>query len=206
VLVHAWYPGQEGGTALAEILTGKVNPSGKLPVSLEKKLKDNACFNSYYDPDGDLRVEYSEGIFIGYRHYDAKNIDPLFPFGFGLSYTTFEYSDLKLSSDKITADQNLEIKCTVKNTGKNAGAEAVQLYVRDSEASVPRPQKELKGFNKVYLEPGQSEEVSFFMDKEALSFFDEKKNAWRAEPGEFEALVGASSKDVRLRQKFELVR
>lgn len=201
-LLHCWYPGQEGGTAVADIIFGDVNPSGKLPATFEKSWEDNACFNSYHDDDGDKRVAYSEGVFIGYRHFDRNDIEPLFPFGFGLSYTEFEYSNLELSSDKLSGDEKLTVTCEVRNSGALAGAEVAQLYVSDREASVPRPVKELKGFAKVRLEPGQRETISFEIDRSALAYFDVETGRWIAEPGEFEVLVGASSRDIRLRVTF----
>jgi len=203
-LLHTWYPGQEGGTALAEILFGDVNPSGKLPASFEKRWEDNATFHSYYDDDKDKRVEYKEGVFLGYRHFDKSGIEPLFPFGFGLSYTTFAYRNLTVTPDKISAGQKVTVTFEVTNTGKRTGAEVAQVYVSDVESSLPRPVKELKAFNKVWLKPGETKTLSFHLDQSALSFYDPKKNAWVAEPGEFEVLVGSSSRDIKLRKKFLL--
>jgi len=203
-LVHAWYPGQSGNVALAEILFGKTNPSGKLPVTFEKRWEDNPTFNSYYDDDKDLKVTYKEGIFVGYRGYEKNNVEPLFPFGFGLSYTTFEYSNIKLSAAKISGPQKLTVSVDVKNTGKVEGKETVQLYIHDVESSLPRPAKELKGFAKVSLKPGEKKTVKIQIGKEELSFFDPAKHKWIAEPGEFEALIGSSSKDIKLKKSFTL--
>ncbi len=203
-LLHVWYPGQEGGTALAEILFGVINPSAKLPVSFEKRWEDNACFNGYYDRDNDKHVKYSEGIFMGYRHFDKNGIDPLFPFGFGLSYTSFEYKNLRLSADKIHKGEKLAVSFEIANIGSREGAEVAQLYIKDIESSEPRPVKELKGFAKVLLRPGESKSVRIDIDESALAFFSAKRNAWVAESGEFEVLIGSSSRDIRLKKTFTL--
>jgi len=203
-LIHSWYPGQSGAIALAEILFGKTNPSGKLPVTFEKKWEDSPVYNSYFDDDNDLKVTYKEGIFMGYRGYDKNNIEPLFPFGYGLSYTAFEYSNIKLSSDKISQSQKLTITVDIKNTGKVEGKEVVQLYIKDKESSLPRPEKELKGFAKVSLKPGETKKVRITIGKDELSFYDSSKHLWVAEPGDFEALVGSSSRDIKLKKTFTL--
>lgn len=204
-VLHAWYPGQEGGTAVAEILFGEVNPSGKLPATFEKKLEDRSSFDCYQDEDGDKRVLLEDGIFTGYRHVDREGVEPLFPFGFGLSYTTFEYENLKLSSDSISAADTLTVSFDIVNTGERRGADVAQLYVADSEAAVPRPVKELKGFDRVDLDPGERRTVEIQLDRSALEYFDPTEKAWVAEPGEFEVLIGASSMDIRLRAGFALV-
>jgi beta-glucosidase len=152
-VLHAFYPGQAGGQALAAILFGVVNPSGKLPATFEKRAEDRGSFESYFDRDGDERVELSDGIWSGYRHFDRNGIEPRFPFGFGLSYTSFRLSELVLSSERLTAGQSLGVRLRVRNTGKRAGAEVVQVYVRDVASRLPRPPKELKGFARVSLEP-----------------------------------------------------
>ena len=200
-LVHAWYPGQEGGTAVAEILFGDVNPSGKLPVTFEKRLEDRSSFDCYHDDDGDKHVALTDGIMTGYRHCDARGIEPQFPFGFGLSYTTFAYDALRLSTDTMRPDDVLNVSFDIVNTGARAGAEVAQLYIRDEESSLPRPVKELKGFVKVQLEPGERRTVSIELDATALRFYDPDKG-WTVEPGGFEVLVGASCTDIRLRGKF----
>ena len=199
-IVQAWYLGSETGNALADVLTGKVNPSGKLPFTFPYMMEDGpvrtpAQYPGIEGEDDMWQVDYSEGIYVGYRWYEAMNIKPRFPFGFGLSYTTFEYGAVKASSK--TMKDELTVKVPVTNTGKIAGAEVVQLYIQDIEASVDRPVKELKGFEKVYLEPGQTETVEFVIDRLALSYFDADRHEWVAEPGEFKALVAASSEDVR---------
>ncbi len=203
-IVMAWYPGQMGGQALAEILTGKISPSGKLPISIEKKLEDNPAHDFYYPLDPKAihkRVQYGEGIFGGYKGYDRSGVEPLFPFGFGLSYSTFDYSNLKL--EKLGGNK-VKVSFTIKNTGKVDAAEAAQIYVGDVEASVPRPKKELKGFEKVQLKKGESKEVSVVLDDEAFSFFDVNTNKFVVEPGEFNIMIGSSSKDIRLSDKVSL--
>jgi beta-glucosidase len=200
-VLEAFYPGQEGGNALANILLGEVNPSGKLPVSFPKRYEDNPTFINY---PGTKEVRYGENIFVGYRYYDMKNVDPLFPFGFGLSYTTFEYSHVQVD-ESVRMGELVNASITVKNTGDRAGKEIVQLYVRDKESALVRPPKELKGFKKVSLEPGESLRVSFVLDQRALSFYDPYQKCWVAEPGEFEVLIGSSSRDIRARATFTLL-
>ena len=183
-VVMMWYPGQEAGHALADVLTGKVNPSGRLPTTFPKKLEDSPAFAHY--PGADGRAVYGEGVFVGYRHFDTHGVEPLFPFGHGLSYTTFDYRHLKVDGPRVSVD--------VTNTGKRAGAEIVQVYVRPLDASVPRPDRELKAFAKVHLEPGQTETVAFELPLRAFQHWD---GGWRGEGGRFEVLVGASSRDIR---------
>ncbi|MDM7925618.1 MAG: glycoside hydrolase family 3 C-terminal domain-containing protein [bacterium] len=204
-VLHAWYPGQEGNLAAAEILFGLTNPSGKLPVSIERKWEDNAVFNSYHDPDGDKKVFYSEGVFLGYRHFDAKGLEPLYPFGHGLSYTTFEYGKLKTDRKKFRDGETVTVRLEIKNTGKREGAEAVQLYVADPVSSVPRPLKELKGFAKVSLKPGEKKTVTITLGPDAFRFFHPDKKAWTAEPGVFVLLAGASSRDIRSKAQVKLI-
>lgn len=206
-IVQGWYLGSETGNALADVLTGKVNPSGKLPFTFPYKMSDGPIRTVEQYPgiqgENDMwQVYYSEGIYVGYRWYEANDIRPQFPFGYGLSYTTFEYGQAKASSK--TMGNTLKIKVPVTNTGKVAGAEVVQLYIQDVEASVDRPVKELKGFEKVYLEPGDTKTVEFTIDRESLSFFDAERHEWVAEPGEFKALIAASSEDVRTVVSFVL--
>jgi beta-glucosidase len=203
-LVHAWYPGQEGNLAVAEILFGVTNPSGRLPVSFEKRWEDNATFNSYYDKDGDKHVPYSEGIFMGYRHFDTRGIEPLFPFGFGLSYTRFEYGGLKVNRGHFKASEPVKVTLRVKNTGKREGAEVVQLYVADPVCSVPRPAKELKAFAKVWLKPGESKDVSFTLRDDAFQFFHPDRHRWTLEPGEFVLMAGESSRDIRAKRTIQI--
>ncbi len=204
-LVEMWYGGQEAGTALASILFGEANPSGKLPVSLPKEFKDSPAAANY--PGENLHVNYAEGIYVGYRYYDTKNVEPQFPFGFGLSYTKFEYSDLKVTPlmlAKGAGHSGAVVSLTVQNTGKRAGAEIVQLYVHDGHSTIDRPAHELKGFKRVELKPGESQTVGFTLGRDALSYWSPDKKAWVAEPGTFEIQVGASSRDIRLKAPLEL--
>lgn len=203
-VVQTWYLGTVTGKALADVLGGDVNPSGKLPFTYPVKLED--CPAHHFDelcyPGDSIREVYKEDILVGYRWYDTKKIRPLFPFGYGLSYTTFEYGKAELSSDKMTDSDEIQLSCTVKNTGNVAGKEIVQLYVGDEKCSVLRPLKELKGFQKVSLRPGEEKTVTFTVTPEMLQFFDDKTHEWRAEPGKFKLYVGASSADVRSTAEF----
>ena len=206
-IVQAWYLGSEAGNALADVMTGKVNPSGKLPFTFPYVMSDGPVKTEEQYPglpqdERFYQVYYSEGIYVGYRWYEANNVKPMFPFGYGLSYTEFEYGQPVASSK--TMGKTLKIKVPVTNVGKVAGAEVVQLYINDVESSIDRPVKELKGFDKVYLEPGETKTVEFVIDREALSFFDAEKHEWVAEPGEFKALVAASSEDIRGEVSFRL--
>jgi len=203
-VLHAFYLGQEGGRAVAEILLGKVNPSGKLPFTAERNPEDRSSFGCYHDSDGDLRVTFKDGIFGGYRHFDRTGTAPLFPFGFGLSYTKFEYSNLQVSSESMKSGDRVAVRFDITNTGSVAGAEIAQLYVSDSECSVPRPQKELKGFAKMRLDPGETKSVEIGLSDQELQFFDAGRSCWVAEPGAFELLIGASATDIRLRGRINL--
>jgi len=203
-LLHVWYPGQEGGTAVGELLFGDVNPSGKLPVTFEKRLEDRSSFDCYHDEDGDKRVLLKDGIFGGYRHFDRAQIEPQFPFGFGLSYTSFAYDKLRLSSDTIAPEGTLTVTFEITNTGARAGAESAQLYVSDVESSHPRPVKELKGFTKVQLEPGETQKASITLNMQAFRYFDPEWKQWIIEPGEFKIQIGASSADIRLTGAVEM--
>jgi beta-glucosidase len=201
-VLFAWYGGQEAGHAIGDLLFGVANPSGKLPVTFPKRFEDSTAYGHY--PGENLYVEYAEGIYVGYRGFEKRNVEPLFPFGFGLSYTKFDYSGLKLSAARVKAGGTVDVSVQVRNSGARAGSEVVQLYLRDVKASVERPDKELKGFRRVTLQPGQTQTVTFTVDKAAMSYFDPKKQDWVAEPGAFEALVGASSRDIRLKSTFTL--
>ncbi len=199
-LMIVYYPGQEGGNAITNVLFGDTNPSGKLTITLPKKLEDNPAYINY---PGAQEIHYGEGIFVGYRYYDFKGIEPLFPFGHGLSYTSFEYNDLQVP-ETVSKGQPVTMQVTVKNTGERAGKEVVQVYVRDVEAGLVRPVKELKRFEKVTLQPGESKTLSFTLDERALSFYDPYRGGWIAEPGKFEVLVGSSSRDIRRQAGFTL--
>ena len=198
-VIESFYPGQEGGHAIAQILFGEVNPSGKLPVTFPQRLQDNPSHGNF--PGKNNEVFYKEGIYVGYRHYDTKNIKPLFPFGHGLSYTQFEYSQLFVSEPFI---DHLNVQLTLKNIGDVFGKEVVQLYVSDIESSVDRPPQELKAFDKVELAPNESKKIHFVLDKDAFSYYDVEHKQWRLEPGEFEILIGSSSRDIRLRKRIML--
>ena len=200
-VVMAWYPGQEGGTAIAEILTGAISPSGKLPVSIERKWEDNPVFGSYFNPDGKNRTTYSEGLFYGYRGYDRSGVKPLFPFGFGLSYSSFTYSNL--SVDKLQ-DGNVLVSFDVKNTGKYDAAECAQVYVCDVESSVIRPAKELKGSDKHFIKKGATVRYSVTLAPDAFSFYSTASRAFVLESGQFRILVGPSSASLPLSQTIEL--
>ncbi|MDA3893398.1 MAG: glycoside hydrolase family 3 C-terminal domain-containing protein [Salinivirgaceae bacterium] len=196
-LLMAWYPGQEGNLAAAEILFGETNPSGKLPVSFEYMLEDNPCYNSYFDDDDDLKVEYTEGIFMGYRYWDRAEAKPRFPFGFGLSYTTFAYADAVADKAEYATGETVKVSVKVKNTGTVEGAEIIQLYVADKECSLPRPVKELKDFAKIKLTTGEEKTVEFELIKDAFAFYNPATHAWEVEPGQFDILIGGSSVDIQ---------
>src|SRR6266850_94118 len=205
-LLHAWYPGQEGGTALAQVVFGAYSPSGKLPASFERRWEDSPTFKSYYPQKGDKHVEYLEGIFVGYRHFDRSTAKPLFPFGFGLSYTHFDYADLKIAPEPAGAKELVSVSFKIKNAGLREGAEVAELYVGDSHASVPRPAKELKGFAKVNLQPGETKQITLLLDRRSFSYFHVRKRDWHAEPGDFAIMIGGSSVDIKLRGNFKLAR
>ncbi|MBU0677603.1 MAG: glycoside hydrolase family 3 C-terminal domain-containing protein [Verrucomicrobia bacterium] len=190
--VCAWYAGETGGNAIADVLFGEVNPSGRLPMTWPRKLEDVAAQANY--PGDNVTVKYEEGLAVGYRDFDMNGKNPLYPFGYGLSYTSFEYSGLQA---KKTND-NVQVRLTVRNTGSQAGKEVVQLYVSDVEASLPRPPRELKAFEKIDLQPGEEKVVSFNLGAEAFSYWDPEQNGWYLEPGEFRISVGSSSRDMRL--------
>ena len=203
--LQAWFPGQQGGQALAEILYGKVNPSGKLPITIDKHIEDNPSYASYPDPTayrGDnalTEMTYSEGLYMGYRGYDKKHAKPLYPFGFGLSYTTFDYSDLKLSSNVMAPGATVNVRFTLTNTGDKAGFEVAQLYVQPVKPAVDRPEKELKGFTKVYLQPGESKTVSIPIDSRSLAYYVDNTASWDVDAGKFKILVGADSENLHLK-------
>jgi beta-glucosidase len=201
-VMQAWYPGQECGNAIADVLFGDVVPSGKLPQTFPVRLEDTPAYLNFPGENG--KVYYGEGLFVGYRYYDKKRIAPLFPFGFGLSYTTFSYSPLRLSAQEIKPDDTLQVSFDVTNTGLRAGKEVVQLYVRDEQARLQRPEKELKGFAKVHLEPGECKAVTLSIGRSALAYYDDRAHQWVAEAGTFDVLVGASSQDIRATATFVL--
>ena len=200
-LLQAWYGGMESGTAIASVLFGRTNPSGKLPFTFPVRLEDNAAhaMNAF---GGTKEVVYKEGIWVGYRWTEKEKIKPLFAFGHGLSYTTFKYGKISLDKQEMDETGRLTVTLPVTNTGSCEGAEVVQLYIHDQEASLPRPVKELKGFRKVHLAPGETCNISFTIDKEALSFYDPARHGWVAEPGIFKVLIGSASDDIRAEAYF----
>jgi beta-glucosidase len=196
-LVDMWYGGQEGGHALASVLFGDANPSGKLPVTLPRRFEDSPAAANY--PGKDLEVNYAEGIYVGYRYFDTKSVEPQFPFGFGLSYTTFEYSGLKVAPGTSNGKEPIQVSLTIRNSGSRAGADVVQLYVHDGHSKVDRPAHELKGFQRVELKAGETKRVHFTLDRAALSYWNPATKVWQADPGTFEVQVAASSRDIRLK-------
>ncbi len=201
-VLNAWFGGEQVGPAVAAVLFGDVNPSGKLPVTFPRRAEDSPARN--YWPDAHGTVRYDEGLYVGYRHFDKREIEPEFAFGHGLSYTSFEYGDLRVAPKAVTPGQPVRVRLKLRNIGPREGAEVVQLYVRDLDCRVDRPVKELKAFRKVRLKPGESRTVSFTLDRSAMAFYDPARHDWVVEPGAFEVLVGASSRDIRLRATFAL--
>lgn len=195
-VLNGYLGGQAGGSAIVDLLLGRVNPSGKLAETYPLSLEENPSFKNF--PGSPVTVEYREGLYIGYRYYDTAKKDVRFPFGYGLSYTTFEYSDMKLSAKEISDTDKLTVSFKIKNTGSVAGAEIAQVYVKDVDSTIYRPEKELKGFAKVFLEPGEEKEVSVSLDKRSFAFYNVAIHDWQVESGEFEILVGASSRDMKL--------
>jgi len=201
-LLQAWYPGIEGGNALARVLFGDVNPSGKLPATFPKKLADSPAHALGDYPGRNGTVTYAEGLLVGYRWFDAKSIEPQFPFGYGLSYTTFKYSNLKLraaNSTNLVATAQFE----VENTGTAFGAEVAQLYVHEKNPRLMRPERELKGFQKVLLKPGESKTVTIPLEAAAFAFYDDRQKTWVVEKNTFTIGVGSSSRDLPLTADFQ---
>lgn len=209
-LLQAWYPGQEGGKAAAEILFGDVNPSGRLPATFERHWEDNPVHDSYYPPAGTNKVIYKEGVFVGYRGYEKNGSKPLFPFGYGLSYTTFKYGNLAIKpADASAKSETLsaplyQVSFDVTNTGTREGADVAQVYVAEPHAKVARPAKELKGFARISLKPGETKTATVVLDGRAFAYYDADAKQWHADPEEFEILVGRSSQDIELRGKLTL--
>jgi len=203
-ILQAWYQGQEAGNALADVLFGFKNPSGKLPTTFPKRLQDNPTYHNW--PGENLKVVYGEGLYIGYRHYEHLSLAPLFPFGHGLSYTTFSYGSPTLSSIILpsTASSSITVTIPITNTGRIDGAEVVQLYIHDPKSRLPRPEKELKGFEKVWLKGGETKDVSVQLDRYSVGYWDDEVAEWVAEEGEFEVRIGASSQDIRQKISFSV--
>ncbi|MBN1264946.1 MAG: glycoside hydrolase family 3 C-terminal domain-containing protein [Anaerolineales bacterium] len=202
-VLQMWYLGQESGHALADILAGDVSPSGKLPTTFPRRLQDNPTYRHFPGENGCVR--YEEGLFIGYRHYEKEGIEPNFPFGHGLSYTTFEYGGLACPEEACVAELPLQCSLSLTNSGERPGKEVVQVYVHDVESRLIRPPKELAAFIKTDLEPGETKTVSFTIDTRSLSYYDADRSEWVLEPGEFELQIGSSSGDIRLQQRFLLL-
>jgi beta-glucosidase len=203
-IVQAWYPGMEGGNAIAGVLFGDVNPSGKLPCTFPKRLEDSPAHALDAYPGVKGVEHYEEGLLVGYRWFDTKNIEPLFPFGHGLSYTQFAYSALSLTSGNNATDPLVTVTADIANTGKRDGSEVVQVYVHPNHPSVSRPDRELKGFQKVFIRAGQSRTISIPLNRGAFAFYDPAKAGWVAEQGDYTILVGSSSRDIRLKSEFRL--
>lgn len=202
-VLQAWYPGQEGGTAVADILFGDINPSGRLPATFERRWEESPAYDDYYPEPGSPKVLYEDGIYVGYRGYQQKGIEPLFPFGYGLSYTSFEYSELEVSPEN-TGDGIVQVSFDVTNTGNRAGGEVAQVYVGDTHSPVDRPASELKGFAKVFLGPGETQRVMIGLNRRSFSYYDVEASDWRATPGVFDLLIGRSSATIELRGKVRL--
>ena len=203
-VLFAWYGGQEGGHAIADVLFGTANPSGKLPVTFPREWRDATAYGHY--PGENLRVAYAEGIYVGYRGFDRRNVEPLFPFGHGLSYTRFEYSRLAVSPARVAPGAPVTVTMTLRNAGSRAGAEVVQVYLHQLHPSEDRPPKELKAFRRVMLAAGESQTVKLELAPQAMSFYSAARKEWVTEPGMFEVLAGASSRDIRLKATFEVGR
>jgi beta-glucosidase len=205
-VLQAWYSGQEGGTALAQILFGDVDPSGRLPVTFDRRWEDNPAHDNYYPPQGSNRVAYREGVFLGYRGYEKSGVQPLFSFGYGLSYTSFRYSNLSIqpaigsvaSQAPASSDSHYEVSWDITNTGNRSGTDVSELYIGEDHPVVPRPAKELKGFTRVDLQPGQTRRVKVVLDNRAFSYFDMKTREWQVQPGQFHIFIGRSVEENEL--------
>ncbi|MDB5110369.1 MAG: glycoside hydrolase family 3, partial [Mucilaginibacter sp.] len=196
-ILQAWYPGMEGGNGLAKIIFGQVNPSGKLPMSFPKKLEDEPAHKLGEYPGNGVTVNYTDDIYVGYRYYDTYKVNPQFAFGHGLSYTNFKYSNLHVNA----SGKKATVTFIVKNTGAMAGAEVAQLYVKQEKLNLPRPEKELKGFEKVFLKAGEEKKITMNLNEDAFRYFNDAKRAWVMDPGVFDFIVGSSSRDIRLTGK-----
>jgi beta-glucosidase len=203
-VLQAWYMGMEGGNALAGVLFGDINPSGKLPCSIPKRLEDSPAHALDAYPGTTGVVVYKEGLLVGYRWYDTKKIAPQFPFGYGLSYTTFKYSNLRLLKGDGSNGTIATAQFEIENTGGRAGAEIAQLYVHEKDPALMRPEKELKGFKRVFLQPGEKQTISIPLTETAFAYYDPAKKSWVAQKDKFKILVGGSSRDIYLKANFEL--
>lgn len=203
-ILQAWYPGMEGGNAVAGILFGDVNPSGKLPCTFPKHLADSPAHALDAYPGKDLNEEYKEGLLVGYRWFDTKEIEPLFPFGHGLSYTHFDYSAIRLTEGADAKSPAVTVEADIANSGQRAGSEVVQVYIQPLHPSVMRPTKELKGFTKISLKPGEKKTISVPLNRAAFAYYNPARKAWVAEQGDYTILVGSSSRDIRAKSDFRL--
>jgi beta-glucosidase len=202
-MLMSWFNGSEGGNAIADVILGNVNPSGKLPFTFPVALNDSPAFALATFP-GDSTANYKEGSLVGYRWFETKNIKPLFSFGFGLSYTQFAYSGIKTDKEKYRSDETIQISMDLKNTGKREGDEVVQLYVHRIDSKVEWPAKELKSFSRVTLKPGETKKVTLSVPVSQLRYWDVKSNDWQLENGEIQLMVGSSSSDIRLTKNIEI--
>jgi beta-glucosidase len=200
-LFESWYAGQEQGMALAQLLFGEYSPSGKLPVTFERRWEDNPAHDNYYPGAGDKRTEYKEGVFIGYRHFDKAAVKPQFSFGYGLSYTTFAYKNLSVTPASASGDRRITVSFDVTNTGHRAGAEVAEVYVGEPHPSIPRPVKELKGFAKIQLNAGETRRVSLTLDSRAFAYYNVKNHNWTVDAAEFNVYVGSSAAQIELSDK-----
>ncbi|HEY4195806.1 MAG TPA: glycoside hydrolase family 3 C-terminal domain-containing protein, partial [Mucilaginibacter sp.] len=196
-IVWSWYNGSENGNALADVLIGKTNPSGKLPFTFPAELKDSPAHALDAYPGADLKVDYKEGILVGYRWFDTKKIEPMYCFGYGLSYTDYNYSGMATTKKAYKSGESIAVTVKVKNAGKYAGKETVQLYVSKAGSVVERPEKELKAFRKIMIAPGQVANVSLNIPVKDLAYYDVKTSKWVVEPGKYKLLAGASSRDIK---------
>ena len=202
-VLETWYAGQEAGTALAQVLFGDANPSGKLPVSFERRWEDSAVYHSYF-PDNRKHIAYTEGVFLGYRHFDRVPQKPLFPFGYGLSYSRFQYGGLAVSPETVDHSGTVTVSFDVTNTSSREGTEVAQVYMGQAHAKVPRPVKELKGFARVSLKANETRRVSVTLNQRSLSYFDVSTHQWKADSDQYFIYVGSSSQKTELRGKFDL--
>jgi beta-glucosidase len=203
--LELWYPGERGGTALAEILFGAVNPSGHLPATFERRWADNPVHDTYYPESGTNRVVYKEGVFVGYRGYEHNHVKPLYPFGYGLSYTTFQYSHIEVTpAGASSTGAGYNVTFDVTNTGARAGADVAQVYVSENDPKVPRPPKELKGFSRVELAAGETRHVSVPLNSRAFTYYDVAGKRWHADAGKYTVEVGDSSENVPLKSDITL--
>ncbi|MDR3626075.1 MAG: fibronectin type III-like domain-contianing protein, partial [Ignavibacteriaceae bacterium] len=201
-ILETWFAGSEIGNAVADVITGKFNPSGKLPMTFPKRWEDCSAYGIYKTQDS--VIEYSDGIFVGYRHFDAKNIEPQYPFGYGLSYTKFEYKDLKVKETAEKGQVNFKVTFDLKNSGKLNGTEVAQIYVSAVDSKIERAPKELKAFKRVELKTGETKKVEITIDKNAFSYYSTAKQEWVTDPGKYEVLVGSSSRDIKLKKVVEI--